>query len=240
MSKSPGSPSREAARRSRLAFLTVKALSELDPPIFVTPDTESGEVFVGPEFIPADLTIQHLDLRIRLILLIDAEGPQALADAGPLRAAELLLKHWPETTAVGLVANDSLLSCLIVEPFEVESSIGTPSGLTIPPTPRRDAYPVAEAVRKYLEVVVPSWDRVPSSLELSAVGYEDLAPAIASDIQQDLATRPARIPEKKDALNSVGTADARWASDLVLRASSQEVAPEDLAEHIKQRVGRRR
>src|SRR5712691_11582246 len=124
MANSTDTPSRDAPRRARLAYLAVRALSDMDPPVVVVPDVESGEVSLGPDFLPADLVVQHLDLRLRLILLIDSKDVEALSEPSPLRAAELLLRHWPETAAVGLVANDSELSCLILEPFDVEPSIG--------------------------------------------------------------------------------------------------------------------
>jgi hypothetical protein len=232
--------SRDAPRRARLAYLAVKALSDMDPPLVVVPDAESAEMSLGPDFVPADLVVQHLDLRLRLILLIQANDPGDLSESGSLRAAELLLRHWPETAAVGLVANDSELSCLVVEPFDVEPSIGTPSGLLLPPTPRRDALPLADAVRRYLEIVVPNWERVPPSSELATVGYGDLAPAIANEIRADITARRANIDEKRAALNSLDEADARWAAKTVLEASFGELDAETLAHAVERRVGRGR
>jgi hypothetical protein len=240
VSDSVNTPPRDAPRRARLAYLAVKVLSDMDPPLVVVPDAESAEVSLGADFLPADLVVQHLDLRLRLILLIHAKDIEALSQPSALRAAEVLLKHWPETAAVGLVANDSELSCLIVEPFDVEPSIGTPSGLALPPTPRRDALPIGDAVRRYLEIVVPNWERVPPSSELARLGYEDLAPAVASQVRAEIAARRANIDEKRAALDSLDEADGRWAARMVLEASSDGLDAESLAQAVERRVGRRR
>ncbi len=233
-------PSRDAARRARLAYLTVSALSDMDPPVLVVPDAETGEVSLGPDFLPADLVVQHLDLRLRLILLINVEDADMLSAPAGLQAAELLLKHWPETAAVGLVANDSQLSCLVLEPFDVEPTIGTPSGLRLPPTPRRDPAPVTDAIRTYLEVVAPDWERVPLSSELVTVGYEELGPPIASQVRFEIVGRRANIDEKRAALDSIDEADARWAAEVTLEASSRGLDAEALAREVERRAGKRR
>jgi hypothetical protein len=239
MADSTEVPRRDAARPARLAYLVVRALAGLDPPVVVVPDAESGEVSFDSHSPPADLVVQHLDLRIRLVLLTQAEESEILSNPDSLHTAELLLKHWPETAAVGLVANDSSLSCLILEPFDVEPSVGAPSGVQLPPTPRRDPFPVGDAVRRYLEVVVPDWERVPLSAELSTVGYGDLAPAIASEVRAEISGRRANIDEKRAALDSLNEADARWAAKLVLEASSKDLDAESLAHAVEQRVARR-
>jgi len=231
--------SRDAARRARLAYLTVSALSKMDPPVLVVPDTETAEVSVGPDFLPADLVVQHLDIRLRLILLIDVSDPNMLPEPHRLRAAALLLKHWPETAAVGLVANDAQLSCLVLEPFDVEPSIATPSGLRLPPTPRRGTAPVTNAIRAYLEVVVPNWERVPPPAERDAVGYEELGPPIAHQVQADIVERRANIDEKRAALDSIDQSDTRWAADVLLRVSSKGMSAEALAQEIERRTGKR-
>lgn len=232
-------PNRAAARRARLAYLTVSALSDMEPEVVVVPDAETAEVSVGAGFLPADLVVQHLDLRLRLILLPDSKDPASLHEPDALRAAELLLRHWPETAAVGLVANDAVLSCLVLEPFDVESSIGTPSGLPLPPTPRRTPLPVQDAIQAYLELVAPSWDRVPLAGELPAIGYQDVASAIARQIRSKIIGRRANIDEKRAALDSLDEADARWATRMVLEASAKGLDGPTLARELEKRVARR-
>jgi hypothetical protein len=233
---SDSSPSREAARRARLAYLAVRTLSEIKPPLVVLPDAESAEISLGPGYMPADLVVQHLDIRLRLILLIDAKTVESLSEPSPLRAAALLLRHWPETAAVGLVANDAELSCLIVEPFDVEPSIATPGGHLLPPTPRREALPLGDSVRNYLEIVVPSWERVPVASELAAVGYEEIAPALANQARNEIAQRRANIDEKRAALDSLGGGDVRWAAKLVFEVVSRGVDEDVLAQSVQRQV----
>jgi hypothetical protein len=240
MTDTDRSQGRDAARRARLAYLTVADLSTGDPSIVVVPDTETGEVNLGPYFLPADLVVQHLDLRLRLILLIDVEDPAMLDSPERLAAAALLLKHWPETAAVGLVANDAERSCLVLEPFDVEPSIGTPSGSPLPPTPRRHSAPLADAIRSYLDVVVPNWEHVPRSSELTAVGYEQLGPPIANEARLEIVGRRANIDEKRAALDSVDASDAKWAAELVQEAASGNLVSEDLARQIERRAAKRR
>jgi hypothetical protein len=240
MSDTDRSQGRDAARRARLAYLTVNDLSASDPAIVVIPDTETGEVNLGPRFIPADLVVQHLDLRLRLILMIDVEDPAMLDSPERLAAAELLLKHWPETAAVGFVANDAERTCLVLEPFDVEPSIGTPSGSPLPPTPRRHAAPLKEAIQSYIDVVAPNWEHVARSSELTAVGYEQLGYPISDEARLEIVGRRANIDEKRAALDSVDAADGKWAAELVQEAASGNLDSEGLARQIERRAAKRR
>lgn len=231
-------PTRDAARQARLAYLTVTALSRLGQDVFVLPDTETGELAPGPEFRPADLIVQHLDVRLRLILLLETSTEADLFEASHLRAAALVLRHWPETTAVGLVANDTDLPCLIVEPFDVEPTIAAPSGEALPPTPRRMPLRVDLAVREYLDVVVPSWENVPGRIASEPFHYEEVAREVSNDVGRVMSDRRANIDEKRAALDSISRSDMTWVARLVERAVSRGLTPEEIANEVTRRAGR--
>jgi hypothetical protein len=207
--------------------------------VSVVPDAESSEASLGPNFRPADLIVQHLDIRLRLILLIDATDEDALSLPTNLAAAALILRHWPETTAVGLVANDADLSCLLLEPFDVEPSIAAPSGEALPPTPRRIAQPIGSAVAQYLNVVVPSWDAIPpAEIPTEPFRYEDVALRIARSVRETIRGRRANIDEKRSALDSLSEADAAWAARLVERAVSLGMSEQEIAIEVSRRAGK--
>lgn len=234
------SSGRTAARRARLALLVARQLVDLPPGTTVVPDTESREIDLGPECPPADFIVQHLDLRIRLVLLLDVSDEQGLRESTVVGGAGRLLLHWPETAAVGLVANNEDLTCVLIDPFEGDVAIGVPSGGHLDPRATRPAVPVSEAIRAYLETHVPSWDAVPSiSEQLLLPDPGEAVLQIAHDVMNAIVREGDRalIPEKKQAFMGISETDAQWASSIINRVLDGELDPDQLDQIIAERAG---
>jgi hypothetical protein len=181
-----------------------------------------------------------LDLRIRLVLLLDVSDEQGLRESSIVGGAGRLLRHWPETAAVGLVANNEHLTCVLIDPFEGDVAIGVPSGGHLDPRATRPAAPVAEAIRAYLETHVPAWDAVPSiSDQLLLPDPSEAVLQIAHKVMNGLQRQGDRalIPEKKEAYMGISEADARWASNIIKRILDGELDPDRLDEIITERTG---
>ena len=204
----------------------------------VVPDAETGELTLGPEFRPADLIIKHLDVRVRVILLVDTNDEDGLKESRNLRAAGLVLRHWPDTTAVALVANDDDLTCLVVDPFDVEPTIAAPSGAALPPTPRRVPMRLEAAVQAYLDVIVPSWENIPAGSTREPFQYEERARRVSSEVGEEISSRRAQIDEKRSALDSISRSDMTWVSKLVERAVERRLTARNVADDVSQRAGK--
>jgi hypothetical protein len=227
-----------AARHARLARLVAMELAKLGPATTTVPDTESGQIEPDQTYRPSDFLLQHLDLRIRLLLILEAKTPTELNSPGYSDLAHRLLRFWPETTAVALVADDDELSCRIVEPFETQGAIGVPSGQVLETPPSRPSFPLLSAVKSYLSSMIPVWHELPPRLaserkmELATQAIE-----IASDVVAAIKQRKAQIDEKKNALRNLDKSDARWAADLVKAALAGKLVKEQLEAEFRRRAG---
>jgi hypothetical protein len=230
---------RTAARHARLAYTIASKLQELSPETTVVPDTESGEISIGRSYLPADFVVQHLDLRIRLVALLKATGPDELLKSEYLEGAELLLRHWPETSAVALVANDKELSCVILEPYDASSAIVAPSGQMVRPRATHRPLPIVMALQEYLDTRIPSWQVIPRlpeeqvELDLSAVATH-AAQVAATGVHR--AGSRAQRDEKREAFREVGEADIAWAVALVERVLSGKLTSDEAAHELDRRA----
>ena len=221
-----------------MAYRLTNALSSLDDGTVLVPDAESNKLSGAADYQPADFVVQRLDLRIRVLLLIDVQDGDDVSRPSNLHHAHVLLKHWPETTAVALVANDDDLTAVIVEPEEASAAIGVPSGSSITPRSARSALPVQTAVQGYLRSRIPEWPRLP---EPSEPGDHSLISELSEDAAQaaaaDEASRRAQIPERIAARKGLGPNDIDWAVKLVEVVLSRSLRVGDASQVLDAQVG---
>ena len=218
---------RNAARLARLGFRVVSALTEgLGPESTVVPDAESNKISAGPDYLPSSFIVQHLDLRVRLTLCLDASGPADLTEPRLLRSAHLLLRQWPETSAVALVADDDALSCLVIEPEEAAGALGVPSGEPIRSPDEGRALPAVDAVRRYIEAMIPVWPDLPTGgLRGDGSPTADIIDGSTREAAASVRGRGAQIKERLAALKGLSEEDVGWARQLASRVLAGGAEP---------------
>jgi hypothetical protein len=116
------------------------------------------------------------------------------------------------------VANDAELSTQVVDPYESSEAIDVPSGTWQGPRPARPTLPLVEAIRGYLEYVLPTWEDADlSPLQDAPVDVADIAldAALAALRRLDDEASRARIPEKRAAFSALGADHAQRLAVLV-------------------------
>jgi len=230
------SPGRSAARHARLSFRVGAILEQLDKNFVVVPDVEANKLIPPDQVTPSAFVVQFLELRIRLILLVDAQGPADLQAQSALRSAKTVLDHWPETAAVGLVANDDELSCLVVEPEDVSPSVGVPSGVQLTPRARLDTLPLDSSIRRYIESSVPSWELFPPETEVS-IDFASTADIAARDAIAAVRGKSALIPLRVAAHRELSSDDEQWAADLIRSVLAKNLGADEIEESLSVRAG---
>ncbi|HEY9562710.1 MAG TPA: hypothetical protein VIR30_02975 [Nocardioides sp.] len=138
----------------------------------------------------ADFLIVVLDLRLRVYL--DAEGMSA---EDQLRVASKLLRHWPDSAAAMVVADDTDLTSVVYEPFDVltQASGRQPSATEGPG-------PLEDVVRSYLHVLALDWEPPPSLAAMPSLDLRSVAMEAAQHALEEIEGSQVRVPEKREAL----------------------------------------
>jgi hypothetical protein len=228
----------EVARRARMAYLVAEAIDEVGLGIRVIADPEQDLEDLGSAQPRADFTVQYLDVRVPLLLLLDLKDGAGFSHAETLQLAWPILKRSPETLAVALVANDEHLSTAIVEPPDSVGAITVPSGDSIGPSLRHHVAPVADALRSFFDSMVPQWGAVESdALDSSAVDSREISRSVAASEANELRAAGARahIEEKIRNFTALSDRDVVWVANQVAILLSGEAV--QLTESIDSQAG---
>ena len=212
-----------------------RAWRALEERIRIAPDAESNKIF-ALGYRASDFVAQILDIRIRIILCVEAKNATDLRNTMYLGEARALLEEWPATTAVALVANDAGLSTVIVEPITGSDGVGVPSGSDR--VGRTLAVPMSihDAISEYLDARLRDWpDLPPRGLDTPSTTVSDLSLAAAEAAIAEVHHLRPTIPERLSAFRALGANDAQWVVGLVGRLVSRKITPRDIADEIERR-----
>ena len=108
--------------------------------------------------------------RLRAQIRVDAKTPADLRSQELLGSAGAVFGMHPDTAGLVVIHRDSDMSSVVVDPFDPEWSIETPSGALVGPRPRRRIMPLPDAVRGFIEEIAPQFD--PIALPSAAASYD--------------------------------------------------------------------
>lgn len=211
-----GTTLRARLRMVRAVRHELEGLQSVD---LAVPDAEVASLWRDREEPWTDILIQCLDLRIRLHLFPDEESVESLRTEASLAQMYRVLWRWPETTAVGLVANDNKLQTVLLEPFDSRESLQAPSGISGAVHITGGPGPIREVVQNYLASLTPDWPDVP---RIGSSTYVDLTGMVGDAVERASAeaneeAKRVRTPSKKRALQSITKAEQEALRELALR-----------------------
>jgi hypothetical protein len=173
----------------------------------------------------SDFTVQYLDVRVPLLLLLDVKDEDGFSQPELLGLAWPILKRSPETLAVALVANDEQLSTAIVEPPDSVGAITAPSGQVIGPVLRHHVAPLRDALKEFFDSMVPKWEVVESlSLADEGVDSRAISRTVAQSVAESLRAQGSRahVEEKVRSFHSINDDDVDWAVGQVAKLLAGE------------------
>jgi len=180
---------------------------------------ESARSWLGESGLDADYVLEFGDLRIRLVVLPGMESIDSATDL--LARAKGYLLSTPDTDAVALITDANRFPTLLVEAYTEVPPEGM-VGQLLPFQAAIGRYVTANA----LAIEIPDFRTLmepPTVAELEAL----LSRAISDSFEQIVGSN-ARIPEKANALESLGSADlARLVSIATSALRGVDVSPED-------------
>lgn len=188
----------------------------------IAPDSEVASIWRDTAEPWSDLIIQCLDLRIRLCLFPNFSSVQEAIDRSHLEEAQRILRHWPETTAVGLVAKPGHPEIVLVEPFDSHGSLIAPTGQRSLLHVTAGPGPIRSVLEGYLESLKPYWPPIP---KVHTQPHRDLEGVVSEAVDaaaRDLDQRATRLrtPTKRQALESLSDEDLETLKTLALRVVS--------------------
>jgi hypothetical protein len=208
----------------RMARRVSAALKDVSPDEDVTLEVvNADDVILGSpaeEGFRGDFVISVSDVRVRMALLVE-QGPDALEAESAWLIAQRILWSNPDSASCLLVADDAVLTSLMIEP-------GVPTQSTLHSSSHRThnlPQPVATAMRAFLREVVAVWpvdefERVAQSADLS---YESEVRDMTRKALGRRKDMRATIPERRDARQSLTRRDEQWVeniADAIMRGES--------------------
>ena len=200
-------------RRPLLREAVTEQLTELGLPLHVAEDPDPVIDSVGGR--ATSLIVAYLDLRVRVVLLVNAAGAD-LSSGDSLRTAQLILRMAGDTSAVALVGDDSDHTTLLVEPADVAYTVTAPTGRQGSFMPARRPLPLPLAFQAYFERLVPHWDAL--DIQSAAYSDDDWDATVATLAEEALGTVTSgrfKIQEKKTAYATLGQDDVTAVATLV-------------------------
>ena len=185
--------------------------------------------------VRSDCVVLVQGVRLRVQVHEELSGPAQLASLDVSEAAGPIYGRFPDTAGVVLLYPDGDLSSVIVDPFDLEYCIETPSGTVGSPGTRRVVMPLRDAVQSYLEEVAPTLDVLPGPsappdpFDLAVLAQQVAAAAVRAVASEG--TR-ARIAAKRDTWSALGDAEIEAITQLVLAGMNLPLSREALEERI--------
>jgi len=175
--------------------------------------------------------------RVR-VWLIDVDAARAIEkNVHTLGDLGRVFRMFPDMSAVALVGRD--LSCVIVAPEDTAPQIQVPSGSLVSRRYKRAIEPVAQALPRFLDELIPYWDPMPAFDPASGVRIDiaDIAGDVvraAIDSQRRIGERARKGNPKKDALIAFGDRETKAVDALVKGLFDGTIDPDD----VEDRIGR--
>jgi hypothetical protein len=187
--------------------LLAQLRESLPPGARIYPDDNTLVSHIGGIGILDRAIIGTLGGRVR-VWLLDTEAAQAIEqNASCLADLDRVFRMFPDMSAIALVGRD--VSCLIVQPEDCAPQIQVPSGSLVARRYKRAIQPAPEALRDYLDELVPYWDPMPAfdhdsglRVDLSNVGDELVRAAI--ERQRGIGQRSRKGNPKREVLLAFG------------------------------------
>lgn len=219
--------------RHRLASRVASQLAELGEDVLVEVDAEASLRNDRIAGLGSDFLITSLDLRLRLALLVIGEVESPEDPRVHASSAQALLDLYPDTDAVVVVADNSDLSSVIVEPYDRRGTLLLPSGNRTSSTQggNLEVAPVRAVISRYLRVLSPTWDAVTRLALIESENTTELAAAAAASAFADLKASSFRVPEKRAAQNLLTRADVDYAIELAMGVLRGDVDPVSNLQH---------
>ena len=144
-------------------------------------------------------------------------------------------RTFPDTTAIALVAKD--MTCLLIEPEDCAPQIQVPGGSLFPRRYRRPVQPAPEAVRGFLNELIPYWDPVPAferdtGLSIDVAGFSDKSVREAVEKQRAAGHRARKGNPKKEALLSLGDREIAGLKRLATGLFDARMKPEEIESQL--------
>lgn len=159
---------------------------------------ESARARVGESGLDADYIVEFGDLRIRLVVVPGVQSIDGMTDL--LSKAKTYLLETPDTDAIALIFDSEGLLTVIVDAYTDSRGAGK----------KQEPMPFNSAVARYftanaLAIDIPDFRTL---MDPPTVGdLEALLSRALSDSFERLVGSKARIPEKVNALESLGSSD---------------------------------
>jgi hypothetical protein len=217
------------------ARLLAQLRESLPPSVRIDPDENTLVSHIGGIEIVDRSIVGTFGGRVR-VWLLDAETARVIEETAEcLTDLNRVFGMFPDMSAVALVGKD--MSCLIVQPEDCAPQIQVPSGSLIARRYKRAIQPVPEAVRDFLEELIPYWDPMPAfdpesglRIDISEVG-EELARAAIQN-QRGIGERARKGNPKKDALLTFGNKEVSALKSLAKGLFEGSVEPADVEDRI--------
>ena len=195
-----------------------------------------GDVAVVERFV-----IGTFGGRVRVWLLDAGSAEVVEDDTRALDDLERVFRMVPDMAAVALAGRD--LSCVVVSPEDTAPQIRVPSGSLVSRRYKRAIEPVADAVSRFLDELVPYWDPMPA-FDRESVVRIDIADVAGDHVraavehQRRIGERARKGNPKKDALTAFGDAETRAVDALVRGLFDGSVEPDEVEGRIERLADR--
>jgi hypothetical protein len=208
----------------------------LPPGVRLEPDDNRLIAHVGGVSIVDRFVVGTFGGRVR-VWLADVDGVRAIEDnVHTLVDLDRVFRMFPDMSAVALVGRD--LSCVIVEPEDAAPQIQVPSGSLVARRYKRAIEPVAQALPRFLDELIPYWDPMPAldpasgvRIEITEVAGDVVRAAIEN--QRRIGQRARKGNPKKDALIAFGDKETKAVDALVKGLFDGSIDPDDVEDRIE-------
>lgn len=162
--------------------------------------------------------------RLRIQVRDELSGSDALRSPDAVVMASPVFGRFHDTAGVVVLVPDEDLSSVVIDPFDSEYCIETPTGKLKGPRVPRPVLPIADAILSFLDEIAPVFEAIPRLDFDSAAGPSFDAGTIARHAISVLVDngRRARIAAKKAAWGALGEREADAIADLIIAASRGE------------------
>jgi hypothetical protein len=164
--------------------------------------------------------------RLRMQVRDELPGSEALRSPDTIVTASPVFGRFHDTAGVVVSIPDDELSSVVVDPFDSEYCIETPTGRLRGPRVPRPVLPLADAIRSFLEEIAPIFEAIPTFQAFDStrgLGFD--AQALARHAVEAVAEngRRARISAKRESWSTFGDRESKAIKNMILDASRGKI-----------------
>ena len=206
-----------------------------------------GSLPRGPIRVEVDQLAKSAGLRSDFVVFVAGHRLRVqvrdeLPDSSALRTPDAVVTASPvfgrfhDTAGVVVLVPDEDFSSVVIDPFDSEYCIETPTGRLKGPRVTRPVLPMADAIRAFLDEIAPVFDSIPSLGFDPNVAQSFDAQSIARQVVGTLVEngRRARISAKKAAWSALGDVEVDAIAGLILDASRGEIDEDALDDRLRE------